>query len=241
MNTGVGDAFDIAWKLAAVLHGYGGKKLLTSYDIERRPVGARNVEWSGIHASVHKQYSMWMAEKGASVFLSHEDEVSVLKSQISNLISSNNGENTSHGIEMDYRFPDSPVIIKDLDSKDDIEWSAGRYTPSTVPGSRAPHLFLQDGTTSIFDLYGKGFTVVDFTSGGELSSRFLDTAAGLSIPLTRVYLPKESHAHNVWQCDVGLIRPDGFVSWRTKGKVDINAVTEQQMKDILQIATGWEP
>ena len=47
MNTGVGDAADIAWKLAAMLKGWGGPKLLDSYEEERRPVGARNVKASG--------------------------------------------------------------------------------------------------------------------------------------------------------------------------------------------------
>ena len=46
MNSGVGDASDLAWKLAATLQGWGGPSLLASYEIERRPVGARNVEAS---------------------------------------------------------------------------------------------------------------------------------------------------------------------------------------------------
>ena len=44
MNTGVGDAIDLSWKLAATLQGWGGPGLLPSYEAERRPIGARNVE-----------------------------------------------------------------------------------------------------------------------------------------------------------------------------------------------------
>src|SRR5205809_5453720 len=44
MNSGVGDAVDLSWKLAATLQGWGGPRLLASYDAERRPVGARNVD-----------------------------------------------------------------------------------------------------------------------------------------------------------------------------------------------------
>src|SRR6202163_3368524 len=47
MNTGVGDAIDISWKLAATLRGWGGPKLLPSYEAERRPIGAINVNASG--------------------------------------------------------------------------------------------------------------------------------------------------------------------------------------------------
>ena len=50
MNSGVGDAVDLAWKLEAVLKGWGGPKLLASYEAERRQVGARNVAASGFAA-----------------------------------------------------------------------------------------------------------------------------------------------------------------------------------------------
>ena len=44
MNTGLGDAVDLGWKLAAVLEGWGGAQLLESYEPERRPVAIRNVQ-----------------------------------------------------------------------------------------------------------------------------------------------------------------------------------------------------
>src|SRR5882757_10070897 len=43
MNTGVGDAFDLSWKLAATLHHWGGDGILGSYETERRQVGERNI------------------------------------------------------------------------------------------------------------------------------------------------------------------------------------------------------
>src|SRR5881396_1280297 len=43
MNSGVGDATDLSWKLAATLRGWGGPRLLESYEIERRAIGERNV------------------------------------------------------------------------------------------------------------------------------------------------------------------------------------------------------
>ena len=55
MNTGIGDACDLGWKLAAVLHGFGGPGLLASYDAERRPVGMRNREASGRHSGVRRE------------------------------------------------------------------------------------------------------------------------------------------------------------------------------------------
>ena len=47
MNTGVGDAFDLAWKLSGTIHGWGGPELLDGYERERRPIGRRNVDAAG--------------------------------------------------------------------------------------------------------------------------------------------------------------------------------------------------
>lgn len=58
MNTALGDSFDIGWKLAAVLSGYGGPSLLQSYEVERGPVAARNTEHSGVHWQVHSVSSL---------------------------------------------------------------------------------------------------------------------------------------------------------------------------------------
>ena len=56
MNTGLGDAFNLGWKLAAVVRGWGGQALLDSYEQERRPVGERNRDVSLENAVVHLQY-----------------------------------------------------------------------------------------------------------------------------------------------------------------------------------------
>src|SRR6202043_3325301 len=55
MNTGIGDAVDLGWKLAATLRGIGGPELLASYESERRPVGLRNREASARYTQVRLQ------------------------------------------------------------------------------------------------------------------------------------------------------------------------------------------
>lgn len=240
MNTGVGDAFDIGWKLAAVLNGYGGEHLLASYEVERRPVALRNVERSGIHASVHRQYSEWVAERGFDYLLKDTSEAQELKKKIADFVREHDGENKDHGIEMGYRFPGSPVIVSDEDvetSEKALVWPPRDYTPSTTPGARAPHVWLQNGQTSIFDLYGKGFTVVDFTASGEISRCFEQTALRFQIPLARVHLPDESHVRDIWQCGVALLRPDGFIGWR-HSSIEPESVSEEKIEKILQIVVG---
>ena len=139
---------------------------------------------------------------------------------------------------MGYRYKGSPVIIT---SGDDVEpeWNFRNYIPSTYPGCRAPHVFLADGKTSILDLYGIDYTLVDFTLSGATSKVFSIVAHRISVPLKHVHLPHESHIRKVWERDIVLVRPDGHVAWRSrKGIKEQSHVSEAQAQDILAVATG---
>jgi FAD-dependent monooxygenase len=123
----------------------------------------------------------------------------------------NDGENQDLGIEMGYHY-ESPIIIRD--NKSGPTWNARYYTPTTLPGARAPHIFLKDGT-AIFDLYGKDYTLVDFLDRPESGANFLVDAAKLRLfPLKHLPLAGEHEAHKIWEKGLVLVRPDGHVSWR---------------------------
>ncbi|KAH8807752.1 FAD binding domain-containing protein [Xylogone sp. PMI_703] len=233
MNMGVGDAYDIGWKVAAVLNGYGGEHLLKSYNDERRSVAFRNVERSGHHFSVIGKYIELVGEGGK--LLSTTEEAKNLKKRITEHLQSNDGENKDHGIEMDYRFPDSYVVIKD--GSKEKEWNPRNYTPSTTPGSRAPHVYLRDDKTSIFDLYGEDYTIVDFTSSGKVSASFEEVAKSLGIPLKRVHLPSEQHVRSIWERDIVLVRPDGIVSWRSDNQ-GADTLDAEAIKHVLLVSVG---
>jgi hypothetical protein len=93
-------------------------------------------------------------------------------------------------------------------------WKKRHYIPSTWPGARAPHVYLQDGKTSIFDLFGNDYTLIDFSSDGIFAKMFADAAKKFAIPLKTVHLPKERHARRVWERVSVLVRPDDHVAWR---------------------------
>ena len=128
------------------------------------------------------------------------------------------------GTVMGYRYNDSSIVIADP-STSEPPTSITEYIPSTWPGARAPHVFLSDGKTSIFDLYGQSFSIVDFTEAGKPSKTFVAEASKLNVPITRVHLPKEAHCKAIWERDVVLVRPDGFVAWRSppQGAQGVNA------------------
>jgi FAD-dependent monooxygenase len=118
------------------------------------------------------------------------------------------------GTIMGYRYNNSPIVVPDV-STPEPPTSITEYIPSTWPGARAPHVFLFDGKTSIFDLYGPGFSIVDFTEAGEQSEEFATVASKLKVPIIKIHLPGEAHCRAIWERDVVLVRHDGFVAWRS--------------------------
>ena len=233
MNTAVGDVFDLGWKLSAVIKGWGGKHLLQSYELERRPVGVRNIERSGVHIQVHQDYAAWVREAGPDPLASTSEAAESLKSRIREHVLSKDGENKDYGIELDYRYNHSPIVVDDTDESTEPEWNYRHYVPVTFPGSRPPHVFLADEVTSIFDLFGSGFTLVDFTADGRWNTEFTQVANDLGIPLKGVWLPKEGHTRGIWDRDAVLIRPDDHVAWRTQRNSD-----SVDIKRVLEIASG---
>lgn len=215
MNTGIGDAFDLAWKLAAVLQGFGTQALVDSYAIERRPVGLRNCAGSRRHNEVRVAIGQAYAETA---------DKAVLAAKIHDF---GNLENESLGIEMGYHYHGSPVICADGEARpsDDPD----TYRPSTVPGVRLPSTFLDDGS-AVFDRLGPWFTLLNF--GPATSTVFGDAAQVLGLPLTQLDLRGESVAP-VYQAKYLLVRPDQHVAWR--GEVLPDAT---EALAILSRATG---
>ncbi|KAF1813348.1 hypothetical protein P152DRAFT_481449 [Eremomyces bilateralis CBS 781.70] len=238
MNTAVGDSFDIGWKIAAVVRGHGGPHLLDSYEAERRPVAARNIERSGVHQMVHHTYRQWClaVPKMASL---DSDDGAALRAKISEHVAAHNGENTDHGIELGYRYNNSPSVISE-DPKAEPTWNYKHYVPSTWPGARAPHLFLSDGQTSIFDLFGTGneYTLVDFTPEAAYFQAFSTVASVQGVPLKSVHLPKERAARKVWERDAVLVRPDDHVAWRCPESASADTI---DVAEILSIVAGKKP
>jgi FAD-dependent monooxygenase len=213
MNMGIGDAFDLGWKLASVIKGEAGPGLLVSYELERKPVAVRNVQRSREHFEVHGQLQSILA--GGAPHLVDEDskEGQDLRHRIHEYYQRHDGENRDLGIEMGYRYT-SPVIFRDEES-DCVEppWSPRQYTPTTWPGSRVPHVFLTDGTP-IFDRFGKNWTLLIFSNDETGHQYLLFTARKLSLPLDLVNLSHEIHAAGLFERNLVLVRPDHHAAWR---------------------------
>jgi 2-polyprenyl-6-methoxyphenol hydroxylase-like FAD-dependent oxidoreductase len=211
MNTGVGDAVDIGWKLAAVLQGWGGARLLDSYTAERKPIAMINVnEAAEMRASFDNQTPF------APTIGEDSDEGKQLREKARAAIMRTRAkefQNDSAGIELGYRYENSPICVSDGTPAPPLDH--GLYMPSTWPGTRAPHLWLKD-QRSILDLFGKGFTLLDLSSAGIDISGFAAAAANVGLPL-HVIRVDQPQAREIYERHLVMVRPDGHVAWRGDG------------------------
>ncbi|MCU1616675.1 MAG: hypothetical protein JWO98_4215 [Frankiales bacterium] len=204
LNTGLGDVSDLAWMLAALVSGWGGEGLLPAYEAERRPVAIRN------GTSSTKNYAAWVHAVGREHVLEDtpegEAQRQAVGAQMSAMLSQ---EWHSFGIAMGYRYDASPIVVPDGTPAPDDEPSV--YLQTARPGSRAPHVRLADGSSTL-DLFGDGFTLLRFDGGIEAGP--LATAAGAAgVPLRLVDLA-EPEAAALYERALVLVRPDGMVAWR---------------------------
>jgi 2-polyprenyl-6-methoxyphenol hydroxylase-like FAD-dependent oxidoreductase len=209
MNTGIADAVDLGWKLAAVIDGWGGDRLLASYDAERRPIGTRNVAMT---AEFYREHG-----KTDTAIAAIEDDTAEgarARQRVGESLVRGVGRMfRTIGLQIGYRYDDSPICVTDNTSpcEDDPEV----VIPSARPGSRAPHLWLNDGR-SMIDLYGRGFVLLRLGNGAPDGAAFEDAAAMRGVPLESVAVT-EPDALQHYERRLVLVRPDGHVAWRADG------------------------
>jgi 2-polyprenyl-6-methoxyphenol hydroxylase-like FAD-dependent oxidoreductase len=199
MSTGCGDAADLAWKIAAVREGWGGPKLLASYDAERRPVGRHNT----LEAADN------YARSGDIYAVPLDRVVALLPPKIKHF--------APIGVHLGTRYEGSPLIVPDGTAPPPME--SASYTPTARPGHRAPHAWLADGSSTL-DLLGRGFVLLRF---GNNPPR----AEFPGLPLTVVDIDDERIAA-LYGRRLVLVRPDGHVAWRGDGApADARAVADR--------------
>jgi 2-polyprenyl-6-methoxyphenol hydroxylase-like FAD-dependent oxidoreductase len=194
MNTGVGDAIDLSWKLAAVLAGWGGPGLLEAYEQERRPIGLRSLRASRAAMEGRERWRRApTSEEMARRFDREQRKVTEIL-----------------GIEAGYRYVDSPLIWPEAGEGPDPD--SPRYVPTTWPGARLPHVWLRDGG-ALHDRLGQGYTLLRL-GGTRADTQGLERAIrALGAPLEVLDVPDPA-ARDLYQRDLILVRPDLHVVWR---------------------------
>ena len=154
MNTGIGDAVDLGWKLAAVHHGWGGPHLLESYEPERRPVGIRQCDEAMLN------FERYGSRKPVPHVTDETPDGERARAELGRRLASSNAlawENPLH-THLGYRYEGSPIIVPDGPPPPDPD-DTRVYTQTSHPGCRAPHAWLGDGRSTL-DLFGRHFTLL---------------------------------------------------------------------------------
>ena len=221
MNTGMQDAVDLGWKLAAVLEGWGGPELLASYEAERRPVALRNIKEASDNldrmVSPRKSLSPLVFERSSAGAAARAEFGAAYTAAMKQ-------EWFTLHIHLGYRYDASPVIVPDGSAAPNDPPMV--YTQTARPGSRAPHVWLEPERSTL-DLFGRSFVLLRFTSEVD-ATPLVDMARARGIPLDVIDLADHSEAKMIYAGNLVMVRPDGFVAWRGAAlSADATALLDQ--------------
>jgi 2-polyprenyl-6-methoxyphenol hydroxylase-like FAD-dependent oxidoreductase len=219
-NTGIGDAVNLGWKLAAVVNEWAPPSLLDSYELERRPVAAETV-----NEAVRNMASL--APELAAVLRpgSGEPSEATWQAAADAIRRTKDGEFHSLGLTLGYRYGNSPVIV---DATPAPPGANDTYRPDAAPGGRLPHF--RFGGESLYDRLGPEFSLVGdqtLPAAGALAK----AAAALGVPMDVVAVDASDCAAR-FEAGLVLVRPDQHVAWRGDHVDD--------PEQVLRTATGGE-
>jgi len=209
MNSGVGDAVDLSWKLDAVLKGWGGPKLLACYETERRRVGELNVAASRFATLGRRKWrSMWqpnIRDNTPAGAATRAQLVETAKTE-------QRKSNEMTGAELGYHYAGSPLVA--AEPGEGPVYDFVDYRPSTWPGVRLPHTWLDDGAAMQDRIgYDGGFTLLRLGRSGADVTGIGSAFSVLKAPLRVLDIP-DAGPRAVYGCDLLLLRPDLHVAWR---------------------------
>ena len=250
-NSGIQDANNLAWKLALVLRGVSGESLLDTYEQERKPKALQTVK-SATYNSLHFRAIVQSALVGEPEIYTRGEITPACKQFLAERMKPH-GENavlhTGYQLGTVYR---SEAVIPD--GEDAPDPALKDYVESTVPGTRAPHIWLTDRagqSISLIDLFGGTFTLViaeDAVAWSKAADALNGMLGSIIAPVdlseTGAYRPEEPKFSRLYRGARGfaavLVRPDGFVACRL-APLDAGAAEEAlaaAMKKLLARPTA---
>lgn len=252
MNTCVQDAHNLGWKLAYVLKGHAGPRLLDSYSQERAPVGRQIVERANKSraefAPLNACFRVADAENpvaaGIARFRDPGPDGVAVRRAVQDAIALKQYEFNAQGVEMNQRYA-SAAVIDDADAAPE-SWRRDpelHHQPATRPGAKIPHAWLvgRDGRRlSTLDATGGGaFTLVTGLAGGAWG----EAVTRLDLPFLRIVTigdPAFQDLYCEWQrvreideAGALLVRPDGVVAWRRHAAAADAATAFAMLRDAL--------
>ncbi len=254
-NTCLQDAFNLAWKLAFVVKGWAGPKLLESYSLERAPVGRQVVaranqsrlDYAPLNACFRDPSAADPVAAGLAQLASPGPEGVARRAALSDALTLKNTEFNALGTETNQRCVSGAVIPDDDGADETWKRDPGLYAqPTTRPGAKIPHAWLvgHDGRRlSTLDVVGKGLcTLVTGVAG----TAWVEAAALLEQSCLRTVVIGAPGAldpyyawHRIREIDEAgalLVRPDGVVAWRCREAVpDVDTAAQRLMQALSQV------
>jgi len=207
MNTGLDDTANLAWKLWAMVAGWGGANLLASYEIERKPIAHRNTV-------AGRDLAKQIGAVPAPARMEEDSPAgAAARASVGPFLQTFGEEFASIGVQLGARYDGSPLIVEDGAPPAD---NYVEYFASGVPGGRAPQIWLDRGRgigSSLFDRLGLGFTLLRLGQRPGDAAPFQAAAKACGVPLDILdtALPE---ARELYGRDLVLIRPDQHIAWR---------------------------
>jgi len=205
MNTGLGDASNLGWKIGAFLSGWAGEAMLASYDAERRPVGARVV------AQSNHQYN-----QPASSFYHPDLELDNARGKTAraaaaqDILTRKATEFFSRGLVLGQTYVPSPIVIAEDGAL--INQDVVTYIPTAQAGARLPHIYI--GSDSLYDLlHPQGYSLIIGAGAQEAQIAAMERMlVDAHIPHRLLRLPPDQA--EIYEAPYLLVRPDAHVAWR---------------------------
>ena len=227
MNAGLADASNLAWHLAAQFESWASPQALSAYEKERHPITEQVSRFAMNHAHAMSKRRRQIPEnleeltpEGAAARQTFGQDLYDLNVQ----------QYCCAGLNFGYFYDQSPVIVYDSESAPD--YSMGSFTPSTVPGCRAPHFWLENGR-SLYDEFGKAFTLLCFEGSDNNGSKALIEAAEKArMPLKVLNLEAFAQVPAEYQHPYVMVRSDAHIVWRG------DALTQSTASHVVKTLCG---
>jgi len=213
-NTGIAEAHNLAWKLAAVLRGEAGEALLATYDAERRPLA----DYTAGQTALLSQQRQTEGSVGITV----------------DIVMLNAGYRYNAGAFVWEAGEEKLPLVKPPD-----QWTG-------EPGTHAPHLWLQrEGKPiSTLDLFGSHFVLLVGPQGLHWKEAARSTKEALYLPLDSYQIGGDAgdlidaghkfcDAYGITATGAVIVRPDGFIAWRSRATEELEQEVEQALMQAL--------
>jgi 2-polyprenyl-6-methoxyphenol hydroxylase-like FAD-dependent oxidoreductase len=206
MNAGIADALNLSWLLAARVQGWGAEAILDAYEAERQPITMQVSNFAMDHAA-----KMIKARRAVPANIEAQGpEGERAREEVGREAYALNVQQfCCAGLNFGYYYEGSPIIAADDEAPP--PYTMGDFTPSTVPGCRAPHFWLADGR-SLYDAFGQGYTLLRLDERVDVEP-LLAAARARKLPLTVVNV-KGAEVPAAYRHKLVVCRDDQHVAWR---------------------------